>query len=189
MFPKIIYGVPFVEQVAALPRRPKLIADAGGMYLMKTVGKATAFDVFTPDEGELYFLADETAPHPLYVRREILEGEHSVENLYWQAHAARNTALLTVIKGSTDRVFENGRKVFELSAPLIPAMEAIGGTGDTVTGLLTAFMAAGDARGVEKALTLNRLIGQAVRCTPATQIVEFIDAIPGVLEKYDQTTS
>jgi hypothetical protein len=53
MFPKVIYGAPFVEQVTALPKRPKLIADAGGMYLMKTVGKAAAFDVFTPDEGEL----------------------------------------------------------------------------------------------------------------------------------------
>jgi NAD(P)H-hydrate repair Nnr-like enzyme with NAD(P)H-hydrate dehydratase domain len=120
----------------------------------------------------------------LYVRREILEGEHSVEKLYLRAHAARNTAPLTVIKGSTDRVFENGRKIFELSAPLIPAMEAVGGTGDTVTGMLTAFMAAGDPRAVEKSLVLNRLIGQAVRCTPATQIAEFIDAIPQALEKH-----
>jgi len=31
-------------------------------------GNAQSFDLFTPDAGELAFLADEEAPHPFYTR-------------------------------------------------------------------------------------------------------------------------
>lgn len=52
--------------------RPLLIADAGFMYVAKMSGQAGEYDLFTPDAGELAFLADETAPHPFYTRGFIL---------------------------------------------------------------------------------------------------------------------
>ncbi|WP_308417255.1 hypothetical protein [Desulfosarcina cetonica] len=50
-----------VERI--LPR-PVLIADAGFMYAAKMSGQADQYDLFTPDVGELAFLADEHAPTP-----------------------------------------------------------------------------------------------------------------------------
>lgn len=55
-----------------LSPRPRLIADAGFMYMAKMSGEASLYDLFTPDVGELAFLADEEAPHPFYTRGFIL---------------------------------------------------------------------------------------------------------------------
>ncbi|MGE4265700.1 MAG: sugar kinase, partial [Desulfovibrio sp.] len=52
----------------ALPEKPLLVADAGFMYAAKMSGQAREYDLFTPDAGELAFLADELAPHPFYTR-------------------------------------------------------------------------------------------------------------------------
>jgi hypothetical protein len=51
--------------VESMKRRPMLIADAGFMYAAKMSGQSACYDFFTPDVGELAFLADELAPHPL----------------------------------------------------------------------------------------------------------------------------
>ncbi|MCJ7685003.1 MAG: sugar kinase, partial [Desulfobacteraceae bacterium] len=45
-----------VEEMA---ERPVLIADAGFMYAAKMSGQSSEYDLFTPDAGELAFLADE----------------------------------------------------------------------------------------------------------------------------------
>ncbi len=49
--------------IEAMAVRPILIADAGFMYVAKMSGQAGEYDLFTPDVGELAFLADEEAPH------------------------------------------------------------------------------------------------------------------------------
>lgn len=186
MFPKIKYGEPFIHKIESLPKKPQLIADAGGMYLMKTIGKSYLFDVFTPDQGELYFLADEFAPHPLYVRSDLLNVNISLESLVNSAYKNKNTAKTTIIKGAVDSIYLDNVKVGELRLPNIPAMEAVGGTGDTITGMLSALRCM-DVQGADyKALVLNRLIGELIKCNPATQISEFIKAIPGALEKYEE---
>ena len=46
--------------------KPTLVADAGFMYVAKMSGYADAYDLFTPEAGELAILADEKAPHPFY---------------------------------------------------------------------------------------------------------------------------
>jgi NAD(P)H-hydrate repair Nnr-like enzyme with NAD(P)H-hydrate dehydratase domain len=186
LFPKIAHGQPFINKINSLPKKPQLIADAGGMYLMKTLKQASFFDVFTPDRGELAFLADEFAPHPLYVRREIISRVNDIDTLVATAYRHRDAAKTLVIKGAVDYIFYDGIKVKECRDPNIPAMEAVGGTGDTVTGLLTAFRSRNDEDADYKALVINRLIGQFVRCTPATQIKQFIAAIPAVLEEYEK---
>ena len=54
-----------------------LIADAGFMYVAKMSGAAPLYDLFTPDVGELAFLADEDAPAPLLHRGFILHEDNS----------------------------------------------------------------------------------------------------------------
>ncbi len=186
LYPKIRYGLPFLAKVDSLQRRPQLIADAGGMYLMKTIGRAARFDVFTPDQGELIFLADELAPHPLYVRRELASKGLDADALVRTAVSRGNVPGTIVAKGEVDAVYRGGVRVAECRTPVIPAMEAVGGTGDTITGMLSALRCRGDANAEEKALVLNRLIGQHIGCTPATQIGEFIAAIPAVLAEYEK---
>lgn len=44
--------------IGELSVKPFLIADAGFMYAGKMSGNAESFDLFTPDPGELAFLAD-----------------------------------------------------------------------------------------------------------------------------------
>ena len=186
LFPKIAYGDPFVSKINSLPKRPQLIADAGGMYLMKTIKKSDLFDVFTPDEGELLFLADEFAAHPLYVRSEMLKKGTDIDSLVEAAYRHKNAARTLVVKGAIDYIYEDGGRIKECHGPNIPAMEAIGGTGDTITGMLSGLRYRKDEDSDYKALMVNRLIGKKLNCTPATQIKEFIRAIPAVLEEYEK---
>ncbi len=68
-----------------MAQRPLLIADAGYMYVAKMSGMAPEYDLFTPDAGELAFLADEEAPHPFYTRGFILHEENKVPDLIARA--------------------------------------------------------------------------------------------------------
>lgn len=45
-----------------MAHRPVMIAHAGFMYAAKMSGMVPEYDLFTPDVGELAFLADEKAP-------------------------------------------------------------------------------------------------------------------------------
>ena len=62
-------------------------------------------------------------------------------------------------------------------------MEAIGGTGDTLTGTVAALINAG--REVDEsaviAAKVNRLAGHYARPSPATQVTEIIHHIPRAL--------
>lgn len=169
----------------ALAPQPMLIADAGFMYAAKMSGQAGRYDFFTPDAGELAFLADAMAPHPFYTRGFILHQDNDIKQLIHQAYRHDNAAAHLLVKGSTDYVVHRDQVVAEISSPSFPAMEAIGGTGDTLTGLLTSLCGAGfapiDAAAV--AATANRLCGALTQPTPATQIAELIDVIPQALEK------
>jgi len=186
LFPKIAFGEPFLNKINSLVKRPQLIADAGGMYLMKTIGKAGYFDVFTPDQGELLFLADEFAAHPLYIRTELLNAINKTADLMASAYRHKNAAKTLVIKGAVDYVYKEGILIKECRRPNIPAMEAIGGTGDTITGMISGLRYRKDENAEYKALIVNRQLGQRINCNPATQISEFINAIPAVLEQYEK---
>ena len=166
--------------VQTMARRPILIADAGFMYAAKMSGQARHYDFFTPDVGELAFLADDQAPHPFYTRGFILHQEHQVPDLIRQAYGHGNAAACLVVKGSTDYIVHDGSIAATVEAPSCDAMEAIGGTGDTLTGLLSAFCGAGFDR-IEAAVLAaraNRWTGALADPTPATQVPELIDKIP-----------
>ena len=170
--------------VDAMPRRPQLVADAGFMYAAKMSGRAKSFDLFTPDAGELAFLADETAPHPFYARGFLFHDKADVPAMIRRAYEHDNAAACLLVKGATDYVADAGGVLYTVDAPSHEAMEAMGGTGDTVTGVACALMESGMSApeaSATAALT-NRLAGSLAHPTPATQVHEIITRIPEALE-------
>lgn len=75
--------------------------------------------------------------------------------------------------------------VATVDQPTFDAMEAIGGTGDTLTGLLAELCTAGGdlTEAAVTAARANRWTGWYDNPGPATQIIELIEKIPGALAK------
>ncbi|MBQ4077376.1 MAG: sugar kinase [Mailhella sp.] len=159
--------------------RPLLIADAGFMYAAKMSGYAARWDIFTPDAGELAFLADEKAPHPFYTRGFLLAEGGEAPELARLAHEHGDSARFLLVKGSCDLVVEEGRVVAHADSPCLPYMEPIGGTGDLVTGLLTAYALNGKAprEACLSAAQAARFTGEAACPTPATAVAELMPFI------------
>ncbi|MBO4369646.1 MAG: sugar kinase [Desulfovibrio sp.] len=168
----------------AMEARPCLVADAGFMYAAKMAGFAKSYDLFTPDSGELAFLADEHAPHPFYTRGFLL-GNEDVETLITRAYEHENAASWMIVKGKYDRIVHKGTLLATIREPNIPAMEAIGGTGDMVCGIASALLASGfslhDA--TVKACMTARIVADLAKPNPATQIACLLPFIPRALEK------
>ena len=175
--------------IGKMKNRPALIVDAGFMYAAKMSGKAPEYDLFTPDVGELAFLADETAPHPFYTRGFILQEENRVPDLIVRAYKHNNAARYLLVKGKQDYVADRQGILGKVDSPVNTAMEAIGGTGDTLTGLAAALVSSKRAPKMtinEAAITaarVNRLAGHFAAPTPASQIAEIIRHIPEALDK------
>ena len=163
---------------------PVLVADAGFMYAAKMSGQAPEYDLFTPDAGELAFLADEEAPHPFYTRGFILHDEMRVPELISRAYKYENAARFLLVKGVRDYVAGREGVLGTVDSPAEEALECIGGTGDTLTGIAASLIHSGmkipDAALL--AARVNRLAGKLTRPTPATQVAEIIRAIPEALE-------
>ncbi|MDY6971370.1 MAG: NAD(P)H-hydrate dehydratase [Thermodesulfobacteriota bacterium] len=174
--------------VEEMTPRPILIADAGFMYAAKMSGQAAAYDLFTPDVGELAFLADEAAPHPFYTRGFILHEENQVPDLVARAYAHDNASRFLLVKGKKDYVADVHGIKTTVDSPMEEALEAIGGTGDTLTGIVSALIDSG--LDVEEAAMLaaeaNRLAGSYARPTPATQVMEIVRHIPRAIEEVFQ---
>lgn len=172
-----------VFAVEAMAKKPLMIADAGFMYAAKMSGQAAFYDLFTPDAGELAFLADETAPHPFYTRGFILHDENRAEDLIQRAYRHNNGATHLLVKGKIDHVVNGAGILATVDHPAVEAMEAMGGTGDTLTGIVTALVASGMAipLAAEIAAKTNRLAGFYANPTPASSIVEVIRQIPRAL--------
>ncbi|QTA89399.1 NAD(P)H-hydrate dehydratase [Desulfonema magnum] len=164
--------------------QPLLIADAGFMYAAKMSGQSEAYDLFTPDAGELAFLADEEAPHPFYTRGFILHEENHVPELIARAYAHKNAAKHLLIKGKKDYIVSRQNILETVDSPVAKTMETIGGTGDTLTGIVT--MLAGSGMEISNACVIaarvNRLAGYNSNPTPATQISDIISHISNSLE-------
>jgi hypothetical protein len=163
---------------------PILIADAGFMYAAKMSGLSHEYDLFTPDVGELAFLADEEAPHPFYTRGFILHEENNVPALTARAYLYKNAAKNLLVKGKRDYIVRQGDIIESVDNPVNEAMEAIGGTGDTLTGIVTALIASGleITQAAVMAARVNRLAGYSANPDPATQVMEIISHIPKAME-------
>jgi hypothetical protein len=171
--------------VGQMRRQPILVADAGFMYAAKMSGLAESYDLFTPDAGELAFLADEEAPHPFYTRGFILHEEQKIPNLIARAYQHRNAARHLLVKGSIDYVAGPKGVTATINSPTEEALEPIGGTGDTLTGLVSALICGGHE--VECAAIMaaraNRIAGRLALPTPMTQVSEIISQIPHALKQ------
>jgi NAD(P)H-hydrate repair Nnr-like enzyme with NAD(P)H-hydrate dehydratase domain len=167
--------------------RPLLIADAGSMYAAKAAGLAGEFAAFTPDAAELAFLADTEAIHPAYINRhlfctDITRAPRLIVAAYYQRSAAR----LLLVKGATDYIARDGDILAIVAEPDVPDLEAIGGTGDTITGLLSAFVSCGlelhEAAII--AARVNRMAGKLARVTVASRVKQVISQFPVVFKEY-----
>jgi ADP-dependent NAD(P)H-hydrate dehydratase / NAD(P)H-hydrate epimerase len=171
--------------IQEMAKKPVLIADAGFMYAAKMSGEAAAYDLFTPDIGELAFLADEEAPHPFYTRGFIIHQENEVEELIARAYQFQNASKYLLVKGSRDYITNGDGNLNIVENPGAEAMEAIGGTGDTLTGIVAGLVNYGMNIGEAsvKAAKINRIAGVYAMPTPATQIAEIIEQIPRATEE------
>ncbi len=170
--------------VEEMNTRPILIADAGFMYAAKMSGQSEAYDLFTPDAGELAFLADEEAPHPFYTRGFILHDEIHIPDLITRAYDHNNAARYLLVKGNQDYVAAREGVHAVIDSPVDEAMEAMGGTGDTLTGIVSALIASGTEipKAAILAARINRLAGHYACPTPASQVMEIIAYIPRAME-------
>ena len=165
-------------------KKPVLMADASSMYAAKAAGLGPQFDVFTPDLSEIAFLADPEAIHPAYISHHLFVTDAAqVPELIAAAYRQKSAAKVMIVKGATDYVVENGDIVCTISKPDIPALEAIGGTGDTISGMTGAMIDAGRThrQAAIAAAQANRMAGEFIHATPATKIRTLIDALPQAL--------
>jgi hypothetical protein len=170
--------------IQEMAERPRLIADAGFMYVAKMSGQAPEYDLFTPDAGELAFLADEEAPHPFYTRGFILHEDNQVPELIARAYAYENAARHLLVKGQKDYVATKEGIVAVIAEPVTEALEPIGGTGDSLTGIVSALIAAGFdiVPAAILAARVNRVAGYLAHPTPATNLREIVNQIPAALK-------
>ncbi len=185
---RVLMAVDAYEQITG-NARPMLVADAGFMYVAKMSGYADSYDLFTPDVGEMAFLADELAPHPFYTRGFLLDKPDSIEELLERAHAHGNVAKNLIIKGHTDYIVAGKEILHTVQAPSVDTMEAIGGTGDLVTGLVTGLLASGFVlhEACLVAARTNRVLADLVQPTPATQVSELTPRLCEALDKVMQS--
>ncbi len=175
------------DAVGGCSRRPALIADASSMYAAKAAGLAAEFDVFTPDASEIAFLADPDAMHPAYIARHLFDTEVAdVPRLIAAAYKLKDAAKTMLVKGAIDYIVRDGQVIETLSEPDVPALEAIGGTGDTITGLVAAFVSAGlePHEAAILAARSNRMAGQEAAVTPATRVWRIVARFPDVFKQH-----
>ncbi len=186
MTPLIDCVVDFCFAVEESGMNPLLVADAGAMYGAKISGIGHIFDLFTPDKGELAFLADEDAAHPMFVNESLYDfPDDRIPELAEKVSRSGTSPDTLLVKGNIDYIVRGGKVINKVHEPAIPAMEAVGGTGDTLTGIVSALMHSG--RRVDEACFLaagiNRMAGRLCDMKPDTRIIALIDKIPSALNR------
>lgn len=171
-----------------LSPRPLLAADAGFMYVAKLCGLATEYDLFTPDCGEMAYLADPQAPHPFFTRGALIQKEPDADT-FRSSYQAGDTAKAMLVKGRSDYIVWRGRVVHRIDGPQVPALEAVGGTGDTATGLASALMAAGYTpfRAAALAAHFNRWAGLEAAPHPGSGIISVLKGLERYLDQSQKT--
>jgi hypothetical protein len=171
--------------IDTMAEKPALIADAGSMYVAKAGGDAHYYDVFTPDLGEVAFLADDKADHPSFTRGFIFNMEEDVPELIRRAYEGKNATKTMFVKGAVDYICQDGEIVDTIREPSIETMEPIGGTGDLITGMISGMLYAGvdPLLACRIAGRANRAAGELSQPTPATQVQDILRYLPQALEK------
>ncbi len=185
LLPEIDWHNRILIKLEDLSDRPILIADAGYMYVAKMSGFSGSYDLFTPDAGEMAFLADEQAPHPFYTRGFLLQEEERIPELIERAYRHENAARCLLVKGRSDFIATEEGILKEISEPCVENMEPIGGTGDSLTGIVTALIARRIP--ITKAAILaaktNRIMGALSNPTPAFSVADLLPKLSGALNQ------
>ncbi len=174
------------EAIKKCAKRPLMIADAASMYAAKAAGLAREFDIFTPDATEMAFLADREATHPAYIAKHLFDTDvKQTPKLVATAYQHKNAAKLLLVKGATDYIVRNGEILATVSEPDVPALEPIGGTGDTITGMVSAFVYAGlePHEAAMISARANRVAGKLAKATPATRVWQIVQQFPTVFKE------
>lgn len=173
--------------IERMDNKPVMIADAASMYAAKAAGLARVFDIFTPDASEVAFLADPDAVHPAYINRHLFDCDISkAPELIQKAYRQEGAAELLLVKGATDYVAVGGEIVETIEDPDVPVLECMGGTGDTITGMVSAFTHA-ELEPYQAAIIsakANRTAGEMAGVTPGTRVGEVIRYLPKVFQQY-----
>lgn len=178
--PEVDWHNRILMKIEDLTARPLLVADAGYMYVAKMSGFAACYDLFTPDVGEMAFLADESAPHPFYTRGFLLQEEDKVPELIQRAYEHENAARYLLVKGRRDMVASAAGIIAEISEPCVENMEPIGGTGDSLTGIVAALLHSGTSvpESARLGATMNRVLGRLTSPSPAWSIADLLSCLP-----------
>lgn len=169
-------------------KRPVMIADAASMYAAKACGLAAGFDIFTPDSSEIAFLADPDALHPAYINKYLFESNDDKHpELIAMAYENKGASKVLLVKGKQDLIADENGIIAAVDGPDVPAMECIGGTGDSITGMCAALVYSGmsSAQAAVTSAKVNRLAGKMAGVTPASRIGELIQKIPAALNLGD----
>ncbi len=88
-------------------------------------------------------------------------------------------------RGGVDFIADAHGILGAVSEPAEEAMEAMGGTGDTVAGLVSALIESGLSvpEAASIAALANRMAGRLAKPTPGSHIFELITHIPAALSK------
>lgn len=184
VMPDIKLNKKILETIDTMENKPIMIADAGSMYVAKAGGDAHYYTVFTPDLGETAFLADEKADHPSFTRGFIFNMEEDVPELIRRAYASNNAPPTMFVKGKVDYICQDGDIVDTIDSPSVETMEPIGGTGDLITGMISALIYAGvtPLQSCRIAGRVNRVAGELAQPTPASQIDKILRFLPQALK-------
>ncbi len=185
LLPEIDWHNRILIKLEDLSDRPILIADAGYMYVAKMSGFSGSYDLFTPDAGEMAFLADEQAPHPFYTRGFLLQEEERIPELIERAYRHENAARCLLVKGRSDFIATEEGILKEISEPCVENMEPIGGTGDSLTGIVTALIASRipTTEAAILAAKTNRIMGALSNPTPAFSVADLLPNLSGALNQ------
>jgi NAD(P)H-hydrate repair Nnr-like enzyme with NAD(P)H-hydrate dehydratase domain len=186
IMPQIAGLKQFIDSIKGQSAHMTLIADAGSMYAAKAANVVSEFDIFTPDAAEMAYLADPDATHPAYVKHLLFKLDASeILTLIKQAYKNGTIPDILLVKGPIDYIVEKGKVLEKVAAPCIPEMEAIGGTGDSLTGILSALISTGYSK-VEACITaarINRLAGALAKPEPSTPVSEIIKKFPAAIKE------
>jgi NAD(P)H-hydrate repair Nnr-like enzyme with NAD(P)H-hydrate dehydratase domain len=183
--PDLKLTVELCNTVERCVKRPVLLADAASMYAAKAASVASRFDIFTPDLSEIAFLADPEAIHPAYINKYLFEADCSkIPELIEKAYQYNGAAKNLLVKGAVDYIVTEGKIIEKVDEPDVPILECIGGTGDTITGMVAAFADA-DLELHQAAVIsakANRAAGEYADVTPADTVFKLINNFPVVLK-------
>jgi NAD(P)H-hydrate repair Nnr-like enzyme with NAD(P)H-hydrate dehydratase domain len=106
-----------------------------------------------------------------------------VPELIEQAYIHGNSPSVLLVKGPTDYISKDGKVVTTINEPNISSMEPIGGTGNTLTGIVSSLSYSGLdlIKSSIMAAKTNRIAGQHANPNPATKVSEIIPFISKAL--------